>query len=258
VFAQKYILSTVHLLRKGELNNTFENSTKYWGRAVLEHYFQHCEHVDEIEQAYQIFRHLSTPNTCPDWIPYQESQRPALTITCDQLYQLALRRRSVRHYLDKPVEAELIEQAMTIAALSPSACNRQSFKFLFFNDKAFVKQLSEIPGGIAGYEVPSIVVVVGSYRGYFNERDVNVPVIDAMLAAMAFLFALESLNLSSVCINWPSLREPERKIRKLIDLKDDEFVIMLIGVGYSSPEGRIPFSAKRPTSELLLINQRIK
>jgi nitroreductase len=174
------------------------------------------------------------------------------------LYQLALRRRSVRFYLHKKVEPHLIQEAMKIAALSPSACNRQAFKFLFFNEENIVEKISNVPLGIQGYKLPSIIVVTGSYRGYFDERDINAPIIDSSLAVMSFLFALETLNLSSVCINWANLIEKEQKIREIIELDKDEFIVMFIGVGYPSPEGKIPYSAKKEVKDLLLVNQRIK
>ena len=75
---------------------------------------------------------------------------------------------------------------------------------------------------------------------------------------MSFLFALESLNLSSVCINWANLIDKEQKIRKIIDLEKDEFIVMLVGIGYPDPKGKIPFSAKKDIEEMLFFNQRIK
>ena len=172
--------------------------------------------------------------------------------------EMAMRRRSVRHFLDKEVQEEVIKKAYDIAKMSPSACNRQSFHYYFYNEKSIVKKLSQIPGGVAGYEIPSVIVIVGNYNGYFDERDINAPVIDASLAAMSFLFALETLGLGSVCINWPNLPDREAKIRKVLDLKSYEFVIMMIGVGYPDSNGKIPFSKKRSADEVVIVNSNIK
>ena len=258
VFAEDYILETVNYLMQNKSLRTFDKNTIAWGEAVLDQYFRTSQHTSKVAEAHRLYQSLEPENSQPAWHPYPEKCRPDVVVEYEALCQLALRRRSVRHYLDKVVEFDVVEKAMKVAALSPSACNRQSFKFLFFNDKHIVKQISEIPGGIAGYEVPSIVIVVGSYRGYFDERDLNIPVIDSSLAVMAFLFALETLGLSSVCINWPNLPDRDKRIRQLIHLEDDEFVVILIGVGYPNPDGKIPFSAKRDLRDLLLCNERIR
>lgn len=258
VFAEDYILETVNYLKASKKQGILDANTLAWGEAVLELYFKVCQHSDTVAAAYKIYQSLKPENSHPDWVPYTSQTRPDLTVQYDAYYQLALRRRSVRFYLDRKVEPEMVEKAMKAAALSPSACNRQAFRFLFFNEPELVYQISQVPGGVAGYTVPSIVVVVGSYQGYFDERDINAPIIDSSLAAMAFVFALETLGLSSVCINWPNLPDREEKIRQLIYLEEDEFVVMLIGIGYPHPEGKIPFSAKRDIKDMILINQRVK
>ncbi len=256
-FAESYISETVTYLAQIRSAGVPDSNTIAWGEAVLDQYFSQCLHTEPIAKAYVQYQELAPENTQPTWHPYPVKERPKLSVEYEALYQLALRRRSVRYFLDKTVEFDVVEKAMKVAALSPSACNRQSFKFLFYNDRHAVNDLSQVPGGFAGYEVPSMVVVTGSYRGYFDERDVNVPIIDASLAVMAFLFALETLGLSSVCINLPALPDRDESLRRLVHLDDDEFVVMLIGIGYPDPKGKIPFSAKRNLNCLISCNEKL-
>ena len=257
-FAEDYIWETISYLAQIKSSGASDANTNAWGEAVLDHYFMTCNHTQTVAEAYALYRKLEPQNRQPTWYPYPVRHRPDLAVEYEDLYQLALRRRSVRQYLDRTVEFDQVEKAMRVAALSPSACNRQSFKFLFYNKKEIVREISQIPGGFVGFEVPSIIVVVGSYRGYFDERDANVPTIDASLAAMAFLFALESLGLSSVCLNWPALPDRDEALRRLIHLEDDEFVVMLIGIGYPDPAGKIPYSAKRDIHSLIQFNERLE
>jgi nitroreductase len=258
IFAEDYIFETVSILQKLYLSGNLENNTITWAKSVLDLYFKISKPSPEINKAYSLYSKLIFKNIENNWFPYTSDLRPKISVNYEDFYNLALRRRSVRFFLDRLVETDLIFKAMDIAALSPSACNRQSFKFLFFNEKSLVKKISEIPGGIRGYEVPNIIIVIGSYEGYFDERDINAPVIDSSLAVMSFLFALETLGLSSVCINWPNITDKEKKIREIINIKNHEFIIMLIGIGYAAPEGKIPYSAKRETHNLLEINPKIK
>lgn len=258
LFAEDYIIETVNFLKEDRELNTLDASTRSWGISVLDLYFATCTHSTKISEAYRLYQNLEFKPINGKYIPYLSSNRPTLSVSYKSLYQLALRRRSIRYYLHKPVEPHIIQEAMQIASLSPSACNRQSFKFLFFNEAEKVSRISSIPGGVNGYELPSIIIVVGKYRGYFDVRDINAPIIDASLAVMAFIFALETLGLSSVCINWPNLPDRERNIRQLIELEQDEIVIMMIGIGYSDPVGKVPYSAKKDLDNLLSINKDYK
>jgi len=258
VFADSYIHETVEYLSELRFSPGVDQTTIAWGEAVLEQYFKACQRTDNVKAAYNLFKGLNSINAKPDLIPYYAKQRPELSVDYESLYQLALRRRSVRAYLDKPVDFKAVEHAMRVAALAPSGCNRQSFKFLYYDDKEVVDKISRIPGGFTGYEVPSIALITGSYRGYFDARDIDMPVIDASLAAMSFMFALETLGLSSVCINWPALPDKDDEIRRLIHLENDEVVVMLIALGYPDPEGKVPCSAKRETRCLISYNERLK
>lgn len=258
VFAEEYILEAIRYLVRLKEHESCDDNTVIWAEAVLKRYFSVCEHVGRIREAFELFKqfHTENPNEFA-WYPYPAKVRPEAKVEYDALYQLAIRRRSVRYYLDKPVEFEVVRKAMEIGALSPGACNRQSFQFLFYNKKDVVNAICSIPGGYAGFEAPSVVIVVGRYRGYFDERDACVPIIDASLAVMSFIMALETLGLSSVCINWPLLPDRDKVLRRLIHLDDDEFGVMLIGIGYADPEGKIPFSAKRDINTLITCNERI-
>jgi len=255
VFAEDYIYETVISLGQLQKSKEGDSHSLIWAEAVLQKYFSVCDHVGEIKKAYDQFHPHTEHGTA--WYPYPARLRPAAKVDYDSLYQLALRRRSIRHFLNQPVEFEIVKQAMAIAALAPGACNRQSFQFLFYNQQDVVAALCAIPGGYNGFTAPSAMIVTGRYRGYFDERDANVPIIDASLAVMALLLALETLGLSSVCINWPMLPEQDQVLRRLIHLDDDEFVVMLIGIGYADPAGEIPFSAKRDVNTLLTHNERI-
>jgi len=257
-FAESYILETVDYFEKARSLSPHDNNLLQWSSAVLAEYFQTIEHTPIIREAYEKYRKLKPVDCNDSWYPYIEATRPDLSVTYEDLLQLSHRRRSVRTYLDKPVTFEVVKKAMAVAALSPSACNRQPFQFLFYNDKEIVEEIAQIPGGASGFLLPSLVVVVGRYRAFFDERDATVPVIDSSLSVMSFLFACETLGLSTVCINWPNLPDRDKQIRNIIAIEEDEFIVLLIGIGYADPEGKIPFSAKHEVDELISLNARLK
>jgi nitroreductase len=71
---------------------------------------------------------------------------------------------------------------------------------------------------------------------------------------MSFIYALESLGLSSCCVNWPDIPEREARMAELLDLMPYERPIMCIAIGYPDPEGAVPFSHKRATHEIVRFN----
>jgi len=98
--------------------------------------------------------------------------------------------------------------------------------------------------------LPAIGAVIGRLRAYPEERDRHVIYIDGALAAMSFMLALETVGLSSCAINWPDVAAHEEKIAKLLGLAPDERVVMLIGFGHADPDGKIPYSAKKPLASM--------
>ncbi|MGK9120870.1 nitroreductase family protein [Olivibacter jilunii] len=261
VFAEDYVTATVKLLSVGLRTDELDEHTICWATSVLSLYFQVVQETPIIKEAKSTFDELLLKlgdSYKKDHVPYLSSKRPDLNISYSELMNLSIRRRSVRYFEDKKVDLNVVKQAYDIAKYAPSACNRQSFQFLFYNEKELVDKLANVPGGVAGYTLPAVIVVVGRYDGYFDVRDINAPVIDASLSIMSFLYAAETLGLGTVCINWPNLPDREKKIRKLLDIKSYEFVIMMIGLGYPLDAGKIPYSAKRPNENVLLFNERVK
>ncbi|MDC0278441.1 nitroreductase family protein [Akkermansiaceae bacterium] len=188
--------------------------------------------------------------------PYFRHENEGAQVSYDALKELARQRRSVRWFQDRRVPRELIDKAMDIARQAPSACNRQPFFFHVFDDAECVKQVADLPGGTKGFSqnFPMVVAVVGELRNYYGERDRHVIYIDAALAAMSFMLAAETLGLSTCCINWPDIEEDELRADQLLRLEPDQRPIFFLAVGFADKMGGIPFSQKKPLSEILKYN----
>jgi nitroreductase len=230
-----------------------------WAGDVLHRYFEAVKpgldaRVDNARSTYQSAVLQAKP-TVGNASPFARPQE-ALPITPEALEALAIRRRSVRWYQDKPVPRDLIDWAIRVAAEAPSACNRQPFEFRVFDDPALAKEIGRIPMGTDGFSqnFPCLIVVVGKLRAFPYERDRHLPYIDASLATMALLFALEVRGLASCCINWPDMEAREQAMSDAIGLSPDERVVMCISVGYPLHEGHVPYSQKQTLCELRRYN----
>jgi len=259
IFALDYISETVQVYKYRLANShqflrQIDDEELKWAEDVLETYFKVVDPNPVINEAHQEFllarqdKPVEQISTKVVKAPYKRDLEKPLSVSFDALLELAQRRRSVRWFLPKQVPRILIDKAITLAALSPSACNRQPFLFhIFDGEEDNIQRVASLALGTAGFNhnFPAIVVVIGQQRAYFSERDRHIIYIDGALASMSFIFALETFGLSSCCINWPDIEEQERKMTALLDLKPDERVVMLIAIGYPDPNEKVPYSAKK-------------
>lgn len=257
-FGLTYISETTKAFSLVAASQSIDEAEFRWAHDVLGEYFTVCGGCNEVTDAQRIFQESQVDCRPRDIrnIPYRRDLTGRPSVALDDLLELAKRRRSVRWFLPRSLERHKIDAAITVAALSPSACNRQPFEFRVFDKPELIQQIAQIPGGTKGYwdNIPCIVVVVGSQRHYFDERDRHLIYIDASLAVMSFLFALECQNISSCCINWPEVASNDERLSKLLQLDMDQRAVMLIAVGYPDPEGDVAYSAKKSLSVLRRYN----
>lgn len=252
IFAKNYIEETIDLYSiEWHKSNTHDTQVK-WFHDVLSEYFESCA-TDEIidKQSEKFYSLLKNENKIygetKSKKPYSRQTVNLSDITFDKFYQLTKQRRSVRWFSDKEVPRKLIDKAILAANQSPSACNRQPFEYRIIDDPGMLKKVVNIPMGTKGYanNIPVMVICIGNLDAYFSERDRHLIYIDASLANMSLMLALETLGLASCPINWPDIEEKENQMANFLGLESYQRPIMCIGLGYADPEGMIAFSEKR-------------
>lgn len=219
-----------------------------WAHDVLEAYFAACTAPQPvIDKARARFQSLPWDRGSKGFAPTPKSGRGNSLVTVEQFEELARQRRSVRFFKQHPVPRELIDRALAIGAQAPTACNRMPYEFRVFDDAELVRKVAALPFGAAGYnhQIPALAVVIGKLESYFSPRDRHAIYVDSSLAAMSFMFALETQGLSSSVINWPDFEPLEAKMQKLLGLDISQRVVMLIAFGYADPATLVPYSQKK-------------
>ena len=256
LFALDYIDETVECYAAVIQNSggvSLELGEITWAHDVLSEYFQIADesHV-LIRKLKDKFNALPKPEVLSrtsKFVPYESKIRSDLQIPSYEAFlDLSMKRRSVRWFEEKRVPREDVDKALKAASMAPSACNRQAFKYRIFDDPDLVKKVATIPFGTSGYaeNLPMVIVVVGDLSDYFSSRDRHTIYIDASLSVMAFMYALETLGLSSVAINWPDFGLLESQMKITLNLKAYERPVIMLGVGYAKDKGKIPYSQKKP------------
>lgn len=260
-FAKNYIEELVQLYisicdSRGE--KVLSDNQFQWATDVLDQYFEVVEQTPVIERAYDQYENTRADIDFENSVrrPFQHKELTEPAVSLANLTQLAKRRHSTRWFKPRSVEHEKIDAALEVALEAPSACNRQPFEFRIFDDEEKIRELCKLPIGVSGYKenIPCLAILVGKHRAYFNERDKHLIYIDTSLAAMGFQYALETQGLSTCCINWPAIPSRERKLRNLLQLDDDEEAVMFMAIGYADPEGLVPYSEKRDSTEVRRFN----
>lgn len=172
-------------------------------------------------------------------------------VAIEDLLALARNRRSVRWFTDRPVPREVVDAAVSVGLQSPTACNRQPYRFLVV-DAADIARIGSIPMGTRGCadQIPGLIVVIGDWSAYFDERDRHLPYIDGSLAAMGLILGFEAQGIATCCINWPDIPARDRAMRAALDLPAHERVLMLLAYGHADPTGTAPFSGKRSLEDV--------
>ncbi|RDV16131.1 hypothetical protein DXT99_05525 [Pontibacter diazotrophicus] len=137
-----------------------------------------------------------------------------------EFYKLTPYRRSVYWFLNQNILWDIISKAILAASQPPSPCNPQPLDYFIIDDPDLLKDVVKIPMGIKGYEKEMLIVIVGNLDAHFDKTDRHVKHIDASLANMTMMLALETLSLSICSINGPDMEGLKRKMEKVLDLKN--------------------------------------
>lgn len=252
VFGKDYIQDAVRLF--SDLNDSIDESTRYWCLDVLTRYFEVVTDSSElIESARQAFKKLPVQSQeARDRmsVPFKRTGEP--NVPFEEFKAFVHRRRSVR-WFDAPMPVELIRKAVNVASQAPSACNRQPYEFVYVQQPELCLSVLKLAKGTGGFSenVPGVIVVVGDQSNFNMYHDRHLIYIDSSLASMQLMLTVESLGYASCPINWPEDDKANKKLNQLLDLPEYKRAIMLIAVGHESPTSEVPYSAKKPAEVLL-------
>jgi len=231
-----------------------------WSAQVLGEYFGRVKNHPVVDEARKIFdetvrRHASLLANDQPRAPFVREIEGRLP-TIEMMEALAAYRRSARWFADRPVPRDVIDRAVSVAAYSPTACNRQPFRFAIYDTPELVKKVGAIPKGTPGWlhQIPCFVVIVGKFDAFRFERDRHIPYIDGCLAAMSLIYALEVQGVSSCCVNFPDYADTEARMARTLGLPPSERAIMCLAVGYPDKAERVPYSQKLPLTALRQYN----
>jgi nitroreductase len=153
------------------------------------------------------------------------------------------RRRSVRSYVDRPVEREKIDRLLEAARLAPSASNRQEWRFVVVTDSARRTELAKAANDQEFVAwAPVVIAACAETDGHVMRCGQPCYPIDVAIAIdhMTLQAVAEGLG---TCWIGAFYEEP---VKELLGIPGEIRVVELLTVGYPagapSPLSRLPIN----------------
>lgn len=159
-----------------------------------------------------------------------------------EVYEAIAYRRSIRNYLDKPVEEEKIEKVLEAGRLAPSAANKQEWHFIIVRDKELREKLMKAAGDqkfVA--EAPVVIAACALDSGHIMKCGQPSYSIDVAIA-LSFM-NLQATELGLGCC-WIGHFE-EGEVKEILKIPETVRVVQLLTLGYFE-ENPPPKARKRP------------
>src|SRR4030043_1223300 len=182
------------------------------------------------------------------------------------LYDLMMKRRSVRIFKDQEIPGSTIEQLLDVANNAPTGGNIQPLSIILVRNSEGRKKLAELSGGQpwVGSAPLTMIFCLDFYRikkwaelcqtDFRGERAVNhflIAYADLMVAAQNVVILAESFGLGSVYIG--SIQHEIYETRRFFEIPEYVLPMMLLSIGYPKS---IPQSIPKLKKEVMVHREK--
>jgi nitroreductase len=148
-------------------------------------------------------------------------------------------RRSIRAFMDTPVEKDKIRKVLEAANSAPSAHNSQEYEIFLMEDRRKIEELKSAVRQEFILKAPAVLVFcahLGQEKDSKRPLSEMFPVQDATIAASYAQLAAAALGLGSV---WVGSFDPD-KLREVLGAPKEFVPVVLMPIGYPAehPEAK--------------------
>lgn len=207
--------------------------------------------VDGFLEAYRNSPEFIEPTT-PMRVDFTEAESANYYAQFEKLVAL---RRSVRNFSMRPIEVQRLEQAVRLAQMSPSACNRQPCRIYLIAENEAKRELLSFQNGNRGFGhlIPVVAIITSDDQCFFDASERHQPYVDGGLFSMSFAYALQAQGISTCCLNWCVAPAVDVAVHRRFNIPDSERIIMLMAIGYASDETVVPRSHRKSLEQVLRV-----
>jgi len=166
--------------------------------------------------------------------------------------QFCKSRFSVRNYTKEEIPLEELYKCIDVAQKSPSFCNRQPSRVHIVKSAEKKEQILAIQNGNRGFghlaETLLVITSLISTTKDIHERNENH--LNGGMFSMTLLNALHQNKIGACSLNWSVSEDKEVKMRKLLNLTENEIPLLIISCGYLPDELSIASSPRKTAKEI--------
>lgn len=165
----------------------------------------------------------------------------------DNVLNIIKTRRSVRRYKSQEVPEECLNKILEAARWSPSAVNRQPWRFIVVRDKEIRKKLGDSARFyfVVNRQVSDAPVIIAVCA---KDKEYKWAAMDCAMASQNIMLEAHSLGLGSCFIGGFD----EGKVKEILGLPDKMKVFALITLGY--PDGEVETPPRLEIDEIVFHN----
>lgn len=150
-------------------------------------------------------------------------------------------RRSIRKYLDRPVDDESIVKIIDAGIMAPSGSNTQPWRFIIVKSEEMRKKIAEVSHRQSWMmSAPVFVVCVADLgsrlqdtEGVCADEESSIEEVKQIIRDTAFsmdhmVLAAEEMGIGSCIVAW--FRQQD--IKPILNIPEDKYVVSVITLGY--------------------------
>jgi nitroreductase len=148
-------------------------------------------------------------------------------------------RRSIRHFLEKPVPPDVLSSLLEAARWAPSGSNSQPWLFVVVQEQANINKVKMFSPGLQG--VPPALLVLCSDRSVGD----STAIMDLSMAAQNMMLTATDKGLGACPIRGFN----QKALQTLLKLPSHVQPELIITLGYPAEPARIP--SRRPIEDIV-------
>lgn len=151
------------------------------------------------------------------------------------LYDIMLKRRSIRKFKPEVVSDEDIKYLLEIATSGPSACNKQPWEFYVIKNKEILEKLMNV-GRYTKMKAPLAVIVCGNQNRSLSKKDNDYWIQDCSSAMTNLLLGVTALGLSACWCGVYPQKTVVKNTKELLQLEEHIIPLGIAFIGYPDEE----------------------
>ena len=187
----------------------------------------------EYEKAQRLKRGESS-----DYIPIHDNVK-----TRGLLCEIIKTRRSVRFFLDRPIQADVLEKLVDVVNWGPASCNRQPIVLHVTQKRGLIRRCVEQCAGWTCFSEigPACFIAVCTDMRFYELADRHLHLIDGTFGIQNLLLLAHTYGIEGTVLNWMcATKRQNRTLRKLLDIPKYQKIIFNLVLGYPAKAAHPP------------------